>query len=70
MLTTNERTMIPDSSNYIIKNIDHIVPDSWFEYNTTKCDGFKKSWALDNLQPLWAKDNLRKGNRFVGGLNA
>jgi len=23
-------------------------------------------WMLENLQPMWANENIRKGNRFVG----
>lgn len=26
---------------------------------------FKDSWSLSNLQPLWAKENLKKGARYV-----
>ncbi len=52
--------------NYGEWHIDHIVPDSWFEYKTINDEGFKKSWSLVNLQPKWAKDNLKKGNRFEG----
>ena len=29
-------------------------------------EDFKKSWSLENLQPLWAKDNQSKGNRRIG----
>ena len=29
-------------------------------------EGFKKSWALENLQPMWAEENIKKGNRFAG----
>lgn len=43
--------------------IDHITPDSWFKYNSFEDQGFKDSWALANLQPMWAKDNRSKGNR-------
>lgn len=52
--------------NYGEWHIDHITPDSWFEYNSFEDEGFKKSWALENLQPLWAKDNQSKGNRRSG----
>jgi len=45
-------------------HIDHIKPDSWFNYKSTEDKEFKKSWALSNLQPLWAKDNLSKNNRY------
>lgn len=27
------------------------------------CDDFKECWKLTNLQPLWAIDNLKKGNK-------
>lgn len=44
-------------------HIDHIVPDSLFSYSSALDDGFKNSWALSNLRPLWAKDNISKGNK-------
>lgn len=52
--------------NYGKWHIDHKTPDSWFQYNSINDDGFKKSWALENLQPMWAKDNLSKGNKYEG----
>jgi hypothetical protein len=51
-------------NNYGEWHIDHIKPDSLFNYGTTEDEGFKKSWSLENLQPLWAKDNLRKSNKW------
>lgn len=42
-------------------HIDHVIPDSFFEYSSTECNGFKESWALNNLQPMWGADNLKKG---------
>jgi hypothetical protein len=48
-------------------HIDHVVPDSWFKYSSTDEQDFKKSWALENLQPLWADINHSKGNRYAGG---
>jgi ribosomal protein S14 len=52
--------------NYGEWEIDHITPDSWFQYNSTDDEGFKNSWALDNLQPLWKHENIAKGNRYRG----
>ena len=46
--------------------IDHIVPDSWFQYSSTQDQGFKDSWALNNLQPMWASPNRSKGARYAG----
>jgi hypothetical protein len=45
-------------------HIDHRIPDSWFNYSSIHDEDFKKSWALSNLQPKWAKDNLSKGARY------
>lgn len=42
-------------------HIDHIVPISSFTIVSDECDDFKHCWALSNLRPLWAKDNLSKG---------
>lgn len=47
-------------------HIDHIVPRSAFEFSSEQDATFKECWALDNLQPLWAIDNLRKAaNRRI-----
>ena len=45
-------------------HIDHIKPISLFEFKSIDDLGFKECWSLSNLQPLWAKDNLEKGNKF------
>lgn len=39
--------------------------DSWFVYSSTKDEAFKNSWALNNLQPMWASENRSKGARFA-----
>ena len=41
-------------------HIDHIIPRSRFNVNSPEDAEFKECWALSNLQPLWAEDNLRK----------
>ena len=51
--------------NYGEWHIDHILPDSSFYYVSTEDDEFKKCWALSNLQPLWAIDNLKKSNKII-----
>lgn len=45
-------------------HIDHIIPISAFNINSSEDLDFKKCWALKNLQPLWQKDNLSKRNRL------
>lgn len=47
-------------------HIDHIVPISWWKYDSANDEEFKKCWDLSNLQPLWAKDNLSKRNFWAG----
>lgn len=47
--------------NYGEWHIDHIRPESSFTYSSCKDKDFMLCWSLDNLQPLWKADNLRKG---------
>lgn len=46
-------------------HIDHIVPVSFFKYNSTDDVEFKYCWSLNNLQPLWAEDNISKGDNLI-----
>jgi hypothetical protein len=50
--------------NYGKWHIDHIIPISAFNITTAEDEDFKKCWALSNLQPLWAADNIRKFNKL------
>jgi hypothetical protein len=47
-------------------HIDHIIPKSWFSYTAPTDKEFVECWSMRNLQPMWASDNLSKGNRFAG----
>jgi len=47
--------------NYGEWHIDHKVPKSAHNFTTAEDIDFKRCWALDNLQPMWAKENLSKG---------
>ena len=44
--------------------IDHKIPVSVFNFTKPEHDDFLKCFALKNLQPLWAKDNLIKSNKL------
>lgn len=46
--------------------IDHMTPDSWFNYHKIESAGFKMSWCLSNLQPLEASKNRLKGSKHSG----
>ena len=43
-------------------HIDHIKPQSMF--NLKNVEEIKECWSLENLQPLWAEDNLIKSNNY------
>jgi len=45
-------------------SIDHIRPISSFNFSSYDDPEFKKCWALENLQPLWESENIRKGNKI------
>jgi hypothetical protein len=45
-------------------HIDHIIPRSHFHFNSSEDSEFKKCWAISNLQPLWADENLTKSNKY------
>ena len=47
--------------NYGDWHIDHIIPRTLWKYQKPEDREFKQCWALCNLQPLWAWENLRKG---------
>lgn len=45
-------------------HIDHKIPLSAFNFREPGDPDFKKCWALKNLQPMWAFDNLSKGDNL------
>jgi len=50
--------------NYGLWHLDHKIPKSVFNYKTPDHADFKKCWALKNLQPMWAEDNIKKSNKL------
>jgi hypothetical protein len=42
--------------------IDHIIPQTDLPYTSMEDDNFKKCWALENLRPLSAKQNIVEGS--------
>jgi len=48
--------------NYGRWHIDHRRPCASFDL--TSSEQFDKCWSLENLQPLWARDNLVKGASY------
>jgi len=47
-------------------HIDHKIPLSAHNYETPDDVDFKRCWSLDNLQPLWEQDNLKKSAKIEG----
>jgi len=47
-------------------SIDHIQPLSSFRYVRHQDNEFKNAWKLQNLRPLWEKDNLLKNSIWQG----
>lgn len=41
-------------------HVDHIIPLSAFHYETPNDIDFKQCWALKNLRPMWAAENISK----------
>jgi len=52
--------------NYGDWHIDHIIPRSYFNFTSYDDPEFIQCWSLDNLQPLWAEENLKKSNKLMG----
>ncbi len=51
--------------NYGKWHIDHMIPVVAFEFESEEDDQFKKCFSLNNLQPLWARDNMSKGTKIL-----
>ena len=49
--------------NYGAWHVDHIRPCASFDMADPQ--QFAACWALTNLQPLWAADNIAKGAKYV-----
>lgn len=62
-----EKQFLPGMTweNYGDWHIDHEIPLVAHEYETADDADFKRAWALSNLQPLWAIDNIKKGGRIL-----
>ena len=52
--------------NYGDWHVDHIIAKSLFKIKEVGDEEFMKCWSLDNLQPLWAVDNIKKSNHLNG----
>ncbi|THD06128.1 hypothetical protein B1991_14390 [Rhodanobacter lindaniclasticus] len=46
-------------------HVDHIVPVSSFTITGPDDPELRRAWALPNLRPLWAADNIAKRDKRV-----
>jgi hypothetical protein len=62
-----ERQFLPGMSwdNYGEWHLDHIIPRAAHCYQDSTDPDFQRCWALENLQPLWAKDNKVKSAKIT-----
>lgn len=49
--------------NYGDWHIDHIRPLSSFKITSNDDPSIREAWALSNLRPLWARENIRKKDK-------
>ena len=50
--------------NYGIWHVDHKLPITSFDIEEMGDEQFMKCWCLDNLQPMWGEENIRKSNKL------
>ncbi len=62
-----EKKFLPGMSweNRNLWHVDHIIPVTAFNYSRPEHIDFKRCWSLENLQPLWKIDNIKKGNKLL-----
>lgn len=46
-------------------HIDHIIPVSAFTFSKPDDIQFKACWALKNLRPMWAIENIKKSDKLL-----
>lgn len=51
--------------NYGEWHVDHIKPISSFNIIEIGDDEFMECWSLENLQPLWGLENIKKSNKLL-----
>lgn len=51
--------------NYGTWHVDHKLPITSFDIQEMGDEEFMKCWSLDNLQPMWGEENIRKSNKIL-----
>lgn len=50
-------------NNYGEWHVDHKLPITHFNISEIGDEEFMRCWSLDNLQPMWGIENIRKSNK-------
>jgi len=50
--------------NYGVWHVDHKLPITSFDIREIGDEEFMRCWCLDNLQPMWGEENIRKSNKL------
>jgi len=61
----NRKTWNDNNPSTWTWQIDHIIPQSDLPYYSMEDENFKKCWALSNLRPFSAKQNIIDGSQRV-----
>jgi hypothetical protein len=51
--------------NYGVWHVDHKLPITSFKIEEMGDKEFMRCWCLDNLQPMWGEENIRKSNKLL-----
>jgi hypothetical protein len=51
--------------NYGVWHVDHKFPITSFDIQEMGDEEFMRCWCLDNLQPMWGEENIRKSNKIL-----
>jgi hypothetical protein len=51
--------------NYGEWHVDHVKPISSFSITEMGDEEFMECWSLNNLQPMWGEENIRKSNKII-----
>ena len=51
--------------NYGEWHVDHVKPMSSFVFESPEDKEFQECWSLNNLQPLWGNENIKKSNKLL-----
>jgi hypothetical protein len=61
----NQFTEGMEWENYGEWHVDHKIPITAFNFQEIGDNEFMKCWSLDNLQPMWGDENIRKSNKII-----